>query len=135
MRFRPMLSAVLLAAYLPACMSYQATSQPMAELTASPQPPDRVQVTTTSGYSFVVDAPRVVHDSLFGTTGAVDSRGAPTSRAVAIPLAELRAVEVRKFDVGGTLILVGGVVGVFALLGVAASNAMENSLQGMSFSQ
>ena len=89
----------------------------------------------TGDHTFVVDAPRVVHDSLFGTTRVVDARGAATSRAVAMPLAELRAVDVRKFDVAGTLVLVGGIVGVFALLGVAVSNAMDNSFQGMSFSQ
>jgi hypothetical protein len=135
MRFRSVLSALLLAAYLSACMSYQATSQPVAELTAAPQSPEHVQVTTISGYTFVVDAPRVVHDTLFGTTGAVDARGAPSTRTVALPLAELRSVDVRKFDVWGTLVLVGGVVGVSALLAVAASNAMDDAVQGMSFSR
>ena len=126
MRFRPVVSVILLAAYLPACTSYQATIQPLAALMATPKPPERVRVTTTAGAKFVVDAPRVVNDSLFGTTVAVDSKGAPTTRAVAMPIADIRTAEVRKADGTATMMLVVGIVGTVVLLGVAGANAMDD---------
>ena len=137
MRFRPVVSVVLLAAYLPACTSYQATTQPLAELTATPKPPEHLRVTTNDGAKFVVDAPRVVNDSLFGTTVAVDSKGTPTTKAVASPLADIRTAEEKKADGTSTMMLVVGVVGAMVLVGVAMSNAMDDmiSLDGMSYSR
>ncbi len=126
MRFRPVVSVILLAAYLPACTSYQATTQPLAELTASPKPPEHVRVTTNAGAKFTVDGPRVVNDSLFGTTATVDAKGTPTTRAVAMPLGELRTIEVRKADGTSTMMLVVGIVGAVVLLGVAGANAMDD---------
>ncbi|MDH4132289.1 MAG: hypothetical protein OEV95_10855 [Gemmatimonadota bacterium] len=114
MRFPRMLSALLLAAYLPACASYQETAQPLAEVMASPKPPEHVRVTTTDGATLLVDAPRVVHDSLWGTAVAVDSRGHPATSAVAIPLATVHSVEIRKADGKKTAVLFG-VLGVAAL--------------------
>jgi hypothetical protein len=125
MRFPRILSALLLTAYLPACTSYQATSQTVVELTAFPKPPAHIRVTTTDGANLVVDAPRVVHDSLFGTTEALGPRGEPTTRIVAIPVAELHSVEVKKPDGTKTLVLAAGVVGAFVLVGAAMSSAMD----------
>ena len=122
MRFRPVVSVILLAAYLPACTSYQATTQPLAELTASPKPPEHVRVTTTAGAKFTVDAPRVVNDSLFGTTATVDSKGTPTTRTVAMPLSDVRTAEVQKSDGSKTAILLAGVAAIGVLLAVAAGN-------------
>ena len=122
-----MLFAVLiLAAYLPACTSYQATTQPLAELTASPKPPEHVRVTTNAGARFTVDGPRVVNDSLFGTTVAVDSKGAPTTRAVAMSLAEVRRVEVQKSDGSTAVLVVVGIVGVLALAYSASCSGDDN---------
>lgn len=126
MRFRPVVSAILLAAYLPACTSYQAATQPLVQLTTTPTPPEHLRVTTTAGKRFVVDAPRVVNDSLFGTTAVVDAKGTPTTKAVAMPLSEIRTAEVRKADGGATAMLVAGVVGVVILLGVAAADAADD---------
>lgn len=126
MRFRPVVSAILLAAYLPACTSYQATTQPLAELTASPKPPEHLRVTTNAGAKFTVDAPRVVNDSLFGTTVAVDSKGTATTRAVAMPLSDVRTAEVQKSDGSSTAMLVVGIVGALVVLGVVAANAMDD---------
>ena len=134
MRFRPIVSLLLLAAYLPACTSYQATTQPVAELAAAPKPPEHLRVTTTAGAKFVVDAPRVVNDSLFGTTVAVDSKGMPTTQAVAMPLAELRTVEVKKADGTSTMLLVAGVVAVGVAMGIAMSHMMDGMLDGFTFS-
>ncbi len=125
MRFRRMVSLLLLAAYLPACTSYQPTTQPLAELTASPKPLEHVRVTTVAGATLTVDAPRVVDDSLFGTT-VVIKKGAPTTQPVAMPLADIRTVQVRKSDGTATMVLVVGIVGAAVLIGVATSNALDD---------
>ena len=80
--------------------------------------------------------PRVVNDSLFGTTVAVDAKGTPTTRAVAMPLADIRTAEVQKADGTSTLMLVVGIVGAMVLVGVSMSNFMDDtiSLDGMSLS-
>jgi hypothetical protein len=83
-------------------------------LTASPKPPEHVRVTTSTGARFTVDAPRLVNDSIFGTTVTVDPKGTPITRAVAMPLPDLRTVEVRKADGASTMMLVVGIVGAEA---------------------
>lgn len=135
MSFRRVVSLLLLAAYLPACTSFQATTQPLAELTAAPKPPEHLRVTTNDGAVVEVDGPRVVNDSLFGTTVVTGARGEPSMKAVAIPLAGIRTVEVKKSDGSGTMMLVVGVAAALVLLGVAAANSMDDmiDLSGMTF--
>jgi hypothetical protein len=131
MSFRRVVSALLLIAYLPACTSFQATTQPLSELTAPPQPVDKVRVTTTAGAQIEVNAPRVVNDTLFGSAWAAGSGGKQAAAPVALPLADIRTVEVRKSDGGTTAILVVGIVGVVVLLGIASMNATEDALSGI----
>ena len=115
MRFRPMLSVILLAAYLPACMSYQATTQPLAELTAPPAPVESIRVTTTDGRRLTLASPRVIGDTLKGFRPDADID--PT--VVAVPLAQVRSVEIRKKDEGGTAGLSLAVAAVLVVVGAA----------------
>jgi hypothetical protein len=133
MLYRRAISILLLAVYLPACTSYKTTTQPVAELTAAPKPPEHIRVTTTAGATVEVDAPRVVNDSLFGTTVVTGPRGEPTTQAVAIPLAGIHTVAVKRPDGSKTTILVIGIVGAMVALGVVASNTMDDmyDLSGM----
>jgi len=128
MSIRRVVSVLMLAAYLPACTSYQATTQPLAELTASPKPPEHVRVISTDGALVEVDGPRVVNDSLFGTTVVTGPRGEPTTQAMAIPLTRIRTVEVKKSDGSKTTILVVGIVGALVVLGVVAANSMDDMI-------
>ena len=75
MSFRRVVSALMLAAYLPACTSYQATTQPVAEVTAAPTPPKHLRVTTTDGAVVEVDDPRVANDTLYGSTWTTGAGG------------------------------------------------------------
>jgi hypothetical protein len=114
MRFRPVLSALLLAAYLPACTSFQGTAEPVASLTVPPKPAEQLRVTTFDGALVRVAAPRVAHDTLYGYIGAVE----PGAATVAIPLSSIHLVEVQKNNTMGTILVTTGiVVGVFAVLG------------------
>jgi hypothetical protein len=134
MSFRRAVSVLLLAAYLPACTSFQSTSQPLTELTAPPKPVNKVRVTTTAGRAIEVDAPRVVNDTLFGSTWTAGSGGKAGAQAVALPLVDIRTVEVRKSDSGSTVILVVAIVGGVVLLAVAG-NAWTSSTLESAFEQ
>ena len=115
MRFRPVISALLLAAYLPACTSYRSTSQSLPELTASPQSLSQVRVTTNAGTPVEVWSARVISDTL---RGFADPPGT-WQRVVSIPLSEIREVEVRKTDPVKTTLAVVGVSAAF--LGVVGT--------------
>ena len=119
MSFRRVVSLLLLAAYLPACTSYQATTQPVAELTAAPKPPEHLRVTTTDGAQIDVNDPRVANDTLYGSTWTTGAGGEQRAGVMTIPLADIRTVEVRKSDGTKTLLLVGGFVAVTLIAGLA----------------
>jgi len=118
MSIRRVVSALLLATYLPACTSFQATTQPVAELTAPPKSVEKMRVITTKGATVELQYPRVVNDTLYGSPVNADSKAGP----VAVPVADIQTIEVRKSDGGKTAMLVVGIGAAFALLVVAASN-------------
>jgi len=114
MRPRRWIAVVLLALYLSACAHYQATQEPLAQLTAPPKPVRQARVTLTDGRRVQVTNPRVEADTLRGAEGYDRTSGPP----VAIPLADITGVEVvPRSNTGKTLLIVGGValgVGIFA---------------------
>lgn len=120
MRRRAVVSVLLLAAYLPACTSFQPTSQSLVELTATPTPVDKVRITTTAGARVEVWDPRVERDTLFGLA---DWAGQYSAK-VSIPLSMVRSAEVRKTAWAPTLVLVGTAV---LLTASAISYASEES--------
>jgi len=130
MSFRRVVSIFLLLAYVPACTSFQSTSQPLAELTAPPKPVKTVRVVTTAGTSIEVDAPRVVNDTLFGSAWTAGSGGKQTAEPVALPLTDIQTVKVKKSDGTSTALLVGGIVLVIVVGAVAWSNSDWLDLSG-----
>jgi len=128
MSFRRAVSILLLITYLPACTSFQSTSQPLTELTAPPKPVKTVRVVTTAGTSIEVDAPRVVNDTLLGSAWTAGSGGRQTAEPVAVPLADIRAVEVKKTDGTTTALVLVGVAAVVVLIGVAAKNSAPETI-------
>jgi len=125
MSFRRAVSLLLLAAYLPACTSYQATTQPVAELTAAPNAPSHLRVTTSNGATVEVDEPRVVNDTLYGSTWTTGAGGKQSAGVMTIPLADIRTVEVKKGDATKTLLLVGGIVGGILIISVAGCSETD----------
>lgn len=109
MPFRQAASALLLAAYLSACTSYRATTQPLAELTAPPKPAQHIRVTLEDGDRVLVDVPEVVNDTLHG----YDSRA--LGEKVTIPVSDIRDVELVGTSAGKTLGMFGIVVAVLAV--------------------
>jgi hypothetical protein len=122
MRFRPVVSVLLLAAYLPACMSYQATAQPISELATQPKPAEQVRATLVDGSRVVLKSPVVINDTLRGFR---PDRNTDLT-VIAIPLDQVKQVEVREMDGTKTMFMVVGAVGATALLFAAMSNAMDD---------
>lgn len=105
---------LLLAAYVSACTSFHATTQPLAELTAPPKPAQHLRVTREGGERVYLDAPQVINDSLRG----FDARS--LGEELAIPVADVRLVEVQEPSAGKTLGMFGIILGALALLVGAA---------------
>ena len=129
MSFRRVVSALMLAVYLPACTSFQATSQPLAELTASPKPVGRVCITKRNGVRVEVWEPRVAADSLVGASAASGAE----ARRIAIALADIQATEVRSFDAGKSIAMVVIAGGTLALLAAVTNSMMEDMWDGVSY--
>jgi hypothetical protein len=123
MSYRRAVSILLLAVYLPACTSYHTTTLPVAELTAAPEAPERIRVTTADGATVEVDAPRVANDTLYGSTWTTGAGGKQSAGVMTIPIANIRTVEVRKSDGTKTLLLVGGIAAGILLLGVGGCSS------------
>jgi hypothetical protein len=127
MSFRRVVSALLLVAYLPACTSFQATSQPLPELTAPPKSVKKARITTVTGARIELGYIHVANDTLYGTPEVPR----PDGGLVAIALADIKTVEVRKVDGSDTAMLVGGIVLLVVVGVVAYSNSNWLDLSGM----
>lgn len=108
---RKVVSALLLMAYLPACTSFQATTQPLPELTAPPKTVKKARITTVTGARIELGYIHVANDTLYGTPEV--SR--PEPGPVAIALADIKTVEVRKADPWAYALIGLGLVGLVAL--------------------
>ena len=97
-------SAVLLVLHLTGCLTWQATTTPLPELTAGAKPPESVRITTVDGEQLEVQEPRVHLDSLIGGSH-------PDTGWVFVALADIDKVEVQKRNVlktaAGVVLIVG----------------------------
>ena len=97
-------SALLLVLHLTGCLTWQATTTPLPELTSSAKPPESLRITTVEGEQLEVQEPRVHLDSLIGGSH-------PDTGWVFVALADIDKVEVRKRNVLQTALAVALVVG------------------------
>lgn len=111
MSIRTLVSFLLLIAYLPACTSFQATTQPLPELTAPPKTVKKARITTVTGARIELGDLRVANDTLYGTPEAAR----PDGGAVAIALTEIKTVEVRRANPWGYALLGLGLAGLVLL--------------------
>lgn len=110
---KSLLIALLGLLALTGCRSWRVSTAPTAQVLSEEQP-DQIRVARISDSSEVVlHQPTIIGDSL---------RGLPTAlaiQAMMIPLADIREVAVRRFDLGKTLFrsfLVVGAVALYELL-------------------
>ncbi|MEZ4412323.1 MAG: hypothetical protein R2910_05005 [Gemmatimonadales bacterium] len=98
-------------AYLPACTSFQATTQPLPELTAPPKTVKKARITTVTGARIELGYIHVVNDTLYGTSEVPRPEPGP----VAIAISDIKTVEVRKADPWAYALIAVGIVGVVVL--------------------
>ena len=129
MRFRPIVSLLLLAAYLPACTSYRSTARPVADLAAAPESARQVRVITTTGARVELWSAYVARDTLWGYDGA----SGEIRRDAFVPMAEVGRMQILKPDplkIGGALIGVGVIAATIALragMGSIGSGAAQSN--------
>jgi hypothetical protein len=99
------------------CMSFQ--SVPAERFIAAEQP-SQVVVIEEDGTAYFVDHPRIVGDTLLGYEPDL-------LRDVAVPLARVVEVQVRRKNSARTLLMVGGIVTGAALVTVFAANATSGA--------
>jgi hypothetical protein len=101
-------SAILLASYLTGCTSWQVQNlAPERVLQDSNFVRKGVRITTLDGQRFKVEHPRLRTDTLIGTRDTA---------AIAVPLGQVRELEVRRPSAQRTILLVVG-----SLVGAAAA--------------
>lgn len=121
--FRRFLLPLSLALWVSACTKWSDPKLPVEEVMAEPEAPGRVRVTLFDGSRLELDAPRLHADTLKGL-GKPLSRDAPR-HWVAVPLSDVRSVEVRKANTVGTVALVGASALVTAGIIAAIADAAE----------
>lgn len=115
-------ACLLLLLSLPACMQWVAREDPVPVLSAEKRP-ERVRLTLGDGRRIELQNPSVTGDSVRGVNPAGDTAN-PTTRWVALPLADVRRLEVRQANTTGTMLLMAPViVGVTYLVGSAWGNS------------
>jgi hypothetical protein len=114
-RLLPLLVVPLL---LSACHSWRASSGPIAETLADH--PDEVRVLRNDDSRITLLRPRLSGDSLIG-----ERRASRSEITFAVPLNDVRSLEVRRFDGGKTVALIAG-VGVTAILVAAAASGEDD---------
>ena len=109
------------------CSAWKRQHSGVEALLTRPDPPRKVRVTLLDGSRVEFRSPAIRGDSLFGMMGYAvhhGNRWDETGWALSgVPLADIRRVELRKFDAGRTLLLVGvGVGATVAIVAIANGN-------------
>jgi hypothetical protein len=99
-----------------ACVSWK--TQPVSPDQVVARAPDQVRVTLGNGSRIVVAGPTIIGDSLIGAPPGADPKR--IAQRLAIPLSDVRSVEVQRVNAGKTALLIAG-VGVTALVAIAAA--------------
>lgn len=120
--FAPALTLLVVCTISSACTAWRTTSLEPHRFSVDTSP-ERARLTLSNGTRLTASHPVIVGDSLvwwgLGESPANSTRSADL-------VSNIRQVEVRGANAGGTiglLILVGGVVGVLAILSALAGNA------------
>ena len=103
------------------CTGWSTQQQPPAQVLTE-KSYDKARVTGNDGRRFEVYQPRVVSDTLVGFTSPPSEK--KQAQAIAIPVSDIRYVEVQKVDAGKTVLLVAG-IGLTVLL-IAAAVSLSN---------
>lgn len=123
---RRVVALVVTAVFLPACTSWRAATAPPGDHLREEGPADVRVWHASSGERTELDGATVRGDSLVGADG--------DGRLEAVPLSDVRRMEVRETDGGKTTLLVLGVAGgallaFGALYAVLVTDAVEDAIE------
>jgi hypothetical protein len=121
---RRLVAVLLCAAFLiqtSGCTGWSTQQKPPSEVLTE-KAYDKARVTSNDGRRIEVYQPRVVNDTLVGFTSQPSEK--KQANAVAIPVSDIRYVEVQKVSAGNTILLVAG-IGLTVLL-IAAAVSLSN---------
>lgn len=114
------LSGAILLAYVPACTSWHAL--PATAPAPTPDKPRTLRITLRDGSKLELLEAFVLGDSLVGEQIYRYRRF-----RTAVPVGQIHATEERRVNVGQTVALVVGVVGIAAVIGIIAlAEALKN---------
>ena len=117
-----LLPALAASCLLVACQSWRSSSRPLPEIVADQR--SQVRVTRNDGGVFTLRDPRLSGDTLIGVLASSAANG-----TIAIPRAEIRSLEIRRFDGLKTAGLIAG-VGATAILIAAAADGDDPPSSG-----
>ncbi len=117
--FRRAAGVILLAAWLPGCVTWRTVSVTPAPYLAE-QRPEKVRLVTTDSQVVELRYPRILRDSLVG-----DQPVGNTNRRAAVAMADVVAVRRSHFDLGRTALAVVAIGAGGALL-LLLANASQN---------
>jgi hypothetical protein len=109
------LSLLVASSLLAGCQSWRNSSHPLPQVLADQ--PSQVRVTRNDGGRFTLRRPRLSGDTLVG-----DLTSSAASGTIAVPLSEVRSLEVRRFNGLKTAGLIAGVGATAILIAAAAGD-------------
>ncbi|HJR49869.1 MAG TPA: hypothetical protein VJ794_02125, partial [Gemmatimonadales bacterium] len=112
------LGLFLAASLLPACHSWRIPDVPLAEAIANH--PDAIRITRHDATRVTLTSPRLSGDTLIGL-----GRASRVEAPVTVPLSDVLAIEVLRFDGGKTVRLVAGVGATAILIAAAVSGGSD----------
>ena len=104
------LASILMASHLVGCTSWRLQSVTPQQV-ISERHPERLRVTRADNTTVVLSNPQLERESLVGSTAA---------GRTAVPLADVKQVEMQQTNGGKTALLVVGIAGLVALVVVLA---------------
>lgn len=111
-------AALVLTCYLTACTAWhKQTAIPQQVITA--KQPRKVRIARQDGSRVELLQPKIEGDSIVGTTWDVKPGSQPLRTAIA--LADVRGIEVKEDDTGRTIMAVGFIGGIIALMAALSS--------------
>ncbi|MGD2218167.1 MAG: hypothetical protein PVJ64_15525 [Gemmatimonadales bacterium] len=115
-----LLILLVLAAWLSACRTWKAASQPTQALVERAEPPTHIRVTRADDSQWELYNPWIADDTLFGYYSEPEPWANLDALAkIAIPVEDVKTVELRKTDVAGTVLVLAVLGGLTALVAEA----------------